>query len=610
MKSVVMLWEACLAEAGDQHHVRTDRDLAYARERIEQEGIEFLAITLPAFEREILRGLSIGRVESGMFPGFRKRGVLPAFMQDFLLHLFDADGLLRSDADPSVLRSMRQVCLLVGKLEVPVTREREDEALAAYVRTDRELEGLHEDDLVVFRTVARNLLAPFLAVVEARLWSGEWQPRYSSGATADRESYNSRFAVRTWTERLQGCFPWWDDLAFSAREILLHADDFSVLARDMEPPCRVSTVPKTMKGPRIIAMEPSWMMYCQQGILHVMTDVLAQPRFADLANFFGWHDQEPNRRLARIGSYGGSYATIDLSEASDRVSLELAEALLSSTPFLRKCVMAARTERAQLPRGGAVLDLQKFASMGSALCFPIESMVFFTIQSIAWAEHVGMDPSALRVCDLPRMRTYGDDLIIPVRAAQNLIQRLEAYGLKVNSAKSYTTGEFRESCGADWFRGHDVSVFRLRHVFPESDRHLEHLDSAVEFHNHAYEAGWIFTAAAAEGLLGLLNRYLPRVPVGTNVLALWSWEGPFETRVHPALHRIQYRAFKVRTVKPKDALNEYGALKKWHQPHGEVPREPNHLERDGRSQFAGVTIGWTSEPYESLVQEVKGDLYD
>lgn len=609
MKSVDMLWEACLMEAGIQHSVRIDRDLAYAKSRVEAEGMAFLAITLPAFEKDLLRAVSKGEVEPGMFPGFRKRGVVPRFLSGFLYHLFHTDGSLRDDADPSALRALRQILLLAGKIEMPVTRKREEDAIKAFVETDERLGGIDEHELALFRTVSRNLLGSVLAEVEARLWSGDWRPRFSSGATADRESYNSRFTVRTWTERLQNVFPYWEDVVASPWEFITSTDEgtrydgdpVSVLAREDEPSVKIALVPKTMKGPRIIAEEPSWVMYAQQGILHVMTEVLAKKKHRILSDAFSWKSQEPNRLLAREGSVDGSYATLDLSEASDRVSLELSDALYSCAPFLRECVNAARTETAKLP-DGTVIKLKKFSSMGSALCFPTESMVFFIIQSIAWAESVGMDPSALRLRDLPRMRTYGDDLIVPEVAAQALIRWLEAFGLKVNARKSFTTGHFRESCGSDWFRGHDVSVFRLRQLFPESGRQLEGIDSAIEFHNHAYSAGWFLVAAAAEALLELAcGHKMPRVPVGTDVSALWCWVGPHSVRLHPGLHRVQYRAFKTRQVKPVDPLDGYGALKKVWQPHGDEPREKRHLERDGRSRVAGVTLGWTSAPYISQV---------
>jgi hypothetical protein len=409
--------------------------------------------------------------------------------------------------------------------------------------------------------------------------------------------YNSRHSFRTWTERLQSFLLWEDELAFSYREIVDNLDDFSVLAPDQEPPSKVTTVPKTMKAPRIIAEEPVWNQFIQQGVLHVMTEVIQEPRFRRLADIFSWLDQEPNRELARVGSVDGSYATFDLSEASDRVSLQLVEALLAQHPFLKGVVLASRSRTAKLSTGDEIV-LKKFASMGSSLCFPIESMVFFIIEAIAWAEHEGMVPSALRVRGLPRMRVYGDDLIVPQAVAQILPRRLETYGLKVNSRKSFTTGPIRESCGADWYLGSDISVFKLRVPFPEAEHQFETISRTIEFHNNAYSAGWFLVAGQAELSLNGIFRKLPRVPVGTRLSALWSWDqvDSGAVRLDPKLQRRQYRSFVFRQMKPIDPLEGYGALKKSFAPHSDE-RGSKHLERDGRSRYAGVHIGWSVEPY-------------
>lgn len=597
MKSVVMLWVACLKEAGDQHHVRIDRDLAYAESRIEQEGDQFLTITLPNFEKDLLTAITQGSIGSNLFVGFRRRGGLPAFLSGFLCHLFNGDGELRVDADITVLRTVRQILLLVSKVKCSVAQKRERQALKAYVDTDASLEEIPESLLADFRDASKALLAPYLAAVESRIWSGDWIPRHSSGALATRESYNSRYSSRTWTERLQAVLPWEHDLAVSPRELIDNLDEFSVLASEQEPPSKVTTVPKTMKGPRIIAEEPVWNQFVQQGVLSVMTETLSESRFRPLADIFSWLDQEPNRELARVGSIDGSFATLDLSEASDRVSLQLVEALLAQHPFLRDVVLASRSQRAKLSSGQTIV-LKKFASMGSSLCFPMESMVFFIIEAIAWAEHEGIVPSQLRIRGLPRMRVYGDDLIVPSTVAQNLSQRLESYGLRVNTRKSFTTGPIRESCGADWYHGEDISVFKVRDLLPETDHQSELIASAIDLHNRAYSAGWTGVAAAVEESLSKLFRRLPRAPVGTRIPALWTWDNimPNAVRHEPRLQRLQYRSFILRQVKPVDPLEGYGAFKKFALPHS-VDRTADHLERDGRSRYAGVHIGWLVAPY-------------
>lgn len=592
MKSVVMLWIACLSEAGDQCQVRTHRDEAYALSRIEDEGLAFLAITLPAFEKDLLTAVSRGYIGSDLFCGFRKRGGLPAFLSGFLLRVFDTSGSIRADPSPQHLRALRQILLLMSKIELPTSQVREEAAIAAYIDTDRGLEdvSLSLDLIERFEEKVRAVLLPYLSAVESLLYSGEWLPRHSSGALATRESYNSRFSFRTWTERLQKVLPWWEDSGIGVTESLDH--DVLILAPDEEPPVRVALVPKTMKGPRIIAMEPVWNQFVQQGILHAMTEVLERPTFRPLADRFSWKSQEPNRELARVGSLDGSFATLDLSEASDRVSLELAELLFSRTPFLRECVLASRSLRASTP-GGETITLNKFASMGSSLCFPVESMVFFIISLLAIDESMEHGTDANRPVGLPTVRVYGDDLIVPEAAALSLKALLESYGLKVNARKSFTTGLFRESCGSDWFMGCDVSVFRLKSPLPSSRHQLELMDKGIQFHNRVYDAGWYGLGKAVEDHLKKVYPPLPYVPIGTPTSALWSWDKVSARRLSTTLHRHEVKTVVFRQTKPIDPAEGYGALRKFFQPHGDEPRDKEHLERDGRTRYAGMNIGWT-----------------
>lgn len=591
MKSVVALWQACLREAGELHQVHVQRDMAYAMSRIEHEGLSFLTITLPAFEKDFLSALALGRVTSDHFLSFKKKGGLPAFLSGFLRCVFDTAGYIREDADPSVVRSLRQILLLVSKIELPTTPSRERDAVEAYVSTDVEVGRVEIDpDLLDrFSKWSRHMLGSYFSRIEKRIWSEPLPVRHSSGALATRESYNSRFGFSTYTERLHRIFPFWEVVTPSWRE-LVDGVDISMLPPELEPPVRVALVPKTMKGPRIIAMEPVWMQFVQQGLLSVFTDELR--RDGDLAARCGWLDQEPNRRLARRGSIDGSFATIDLSEASDRVSVQVVRTLLGSAKYLLSAVMAARSERAELP-DGRIIALNKFASMGSSMCFPIESLVFQVLVRMAIGESEGeLRPSKRSSRFSRESRVFGDDLIVPEDSAPHLVRLLEAFGLKVNLNKSFTTGRFRESCGSDWFRGYDVSVFKLRSPFPTKARQPS-LERAIDFHNRAFSHGWFSTAEFVAKWL-LTTDYIPYGPPQEGSSYLWTYGKPTRQRWNRNLQRLETQSLVFKKRKPLDPLDGYGALKKFFQPHGDEPREVDHLQRDGRSQPVGVTVGWTA----------------
>lgn len=277
MKSVAVLWLACLEEAGEQCHVRTLRDKAYAESRFRTEGLSFFTITLPAFEKDLLTAIQQGQVTSDLFCGFRRRGGLPAFLSGFLRLLFDGTGKIRHDAPAFVLRAIRQVLLLSSKIELETSERRRKAAIQAYLDTDDGIESTGPLD--EFQRAVRLHLDAYLADVESRLYRDEWQPRHSSGKLATRESYNSRFGFLTWTDRLHDVLPYWNDMRLSFRQQV--EMDVNVLPRDEEPPVRVTLVPKTMKTPRVIAMEPAWMMFVQQGILHLMTDTLRESKHRD-----------------------------------------------------------------------------------------------------------------------------------------------------------------------------------------------------------------------------------------------------------------------------------------------------------------------------------------
>ena len=587
MKSEVKLWITCLDEAGSTFSVRTLHDKAYALSRIKDEGIAFLTITLPRFEKDFLQSLAQGRVSSDSFLGFKRKRGLPAFLWGFLSRVFDVDGTLKYNVDPSLIKGIRQILLLLSKVEYPVSELRNVQAIEAYVATDELLPELSEDFLMKFKEAAESLLGDYLRRVESKIWSRDWTPRHSGGALATRETSNGRWSNRTWTNRLQAIIPYWDDLLTFPSE---SPEDIIVLARHDEPPAKLVLVPKTMKSPRVIVEEPCHMQYVQQGVFHVMSEVLRERDFLELHNSFSWDSQDHNRLYAKLGSIDGSFATIDLSEASDRVSLQLVEQLLAGSRYLRDLVLSCRSERVKLP-DGRVHVLNKFASMGSSLCFPIESMIFYVIAEMAEASVRAVGPSTKRLRPSGRVRIYGDDIIVPTEVAHTAFGLLETYGLKVNVDKTFYTGRFRESCGSDWYAGSDVSVFRLRHPLPRKARQHELLRSAIEFHNAVYYDGWFLVAEYLRRSLVGIVPYIPRVPLGTRAHALWSWEGPYVVRTSRTLHRTEYKVLLFREVKPSDELDGYGALKKSFVNLGNEI-DADHLQRAGRSQCVGYSIGW------------------
>jgi len=102
------------------------------------------------------------------------------------------------------------------------------------------------------------------------------------------------------------------------------------LSPQEELPTRLVAVPKTQATPRLIAEEPTVMQYIQQAIMQSLVPEIESNLIS--GSFTGFTDQAPNQLLARKGSEDGSLATLDLSEASDRVANWLVEELFGDFP--------------------------------------------------------------------------------------------------------------------------------------------------------------------------------------------------------------------------------------------------------------------------------------
>lgn len=220
---------------------------------------------------------------------------------------------------------------------------------------------------------------------------------------------------------------------------------------------RTIFVPKTATKLRTISMEPVSLQYIQQGVMREIYGFIERHPF--LGSRIQLSDQGQNQVLALKGSIDHTYGTIDLSHASDSVSWDLVRRLFRPVPLLYKWLLATRSKCTLLPTGETV-TLHKFAPMGSALCFPIECIVFAA--AVEYASRV--------VCTRERVASqlwsvYGDDLVVPSHIYDYVEDVLEACGFTVNRTKSYNTGKYRESCGKEYYDGRDISPLYYRTPF-------------------------------------------------------------------------------------------------------------------------------------------------
>jgi len=471
-------------------------DIKTIESRWRSEGDSFFTITLPAYCKDFERSLEYGAVTQELFRGWRKissangPSVIPQFLGGFMSLIFDRDsGKLLPEQEIEAIRAIRQLTLMYGKILLPCSDARREAAFLSYVEVEQEmrredamrssvlLEKLNQASTVMWGTVLQH--------VDEDVYNGRIIPKHGPGKTADRLQGNRKFDQLEWTERLQDVFSWDEFMIPSHRYSQEYLPKVQFLDPEHERPVKVVGVPKTLKTPRIIAIEPTCMQYVQQGLMARFVEYIESPvlykdpcpswgtvRDRNIGfGVVGFRDQEPNQLLAKEGSLTGELATLDLSEASDRVSNQLVTTMLANYPHLKRAVAACRSLKADVP-GHGVMPLAKFASMGSALTFPIEAMIFSSIIFIGIAEELGLPrvDTDLVLRYRSRVRVYGDDIVVPVRFVSRVVESLEAFGFKVNASKSFWNGSFRESCGKEYYNGEDVSVFRIRRVFPSPAR--------------------------------------------------------------------------------------------------------------------------------------------
>jgi len=332
------------------------------------------------------------------------------------------------------------------------------------------------------------------------------------------------------------------------------------------------------------------MQYMQQAILERFVAGLGSSSLLD--PFLRFTDQVPNQDMARDGSLGSGLATLDLSEASDRVSNLLVRSLFNRFPNLQEGIDATRSRQADVP-GYGVVRLSKFASMGSALCFPIEAIVFLTCVFLGIQDVLNRPLTRNTIRSFHgKVRVYGDDIIVPVEYVFAVVSRLESFGFKVNKNKSYWNGKFRESCGKDYYDGTDVTVVRVRQEFPARQQDAIKVASLVSLRNQFYARGLWQTCRYLDEQI---ERFIPfpAVSPDSEALGKHSFLG-FETeKLCPELQRPMVKAACLVTKIPENPLDDYGALMKFFLRRGDSPSpDKEHLLRSGRPDTVGIKIRW------------------
>lgn len=560
MKRPTMLYQAILTQVSIDLKVSTERDYEYIRSRIEHEGLSFLTITLPVLSDSLEEGLETGRftLPNGFKP-FKRSGTLPALLQGLFKRVFMLDGSLQSEPCPASIYWIRQISRFFKKPRISCSPQREAEAIMRFKTIEEELND---------QSAAISRKDTLLDTVATILWSSVFPTvdhdsivcGHGPGVTADRRLPNERRRIREWYQRFESSFPCADHafpnygLAWSGG-CSEGVSGIKFIDLKDESPVRVVFVPKTLKAPRVIAIEPSVMQFVQQGLSRWMVSTLEDHRLT--RNSVRFSDQTTNRRLAYEASVNRRLATIDLSDASDRVHLDLVRRIFSSSP-IKDYLDDARSLHADLPDSTNII-LNKYASMGSALCFPVEACVFYTLVLTSIVRATGKRPTYKLIERLSRdISVFGDDIIVPTRYVDVVSSYLESYALRVNRRKSFSRSAFRESCGADYFNGYSVLPVYAREVAPARREEWtpSHIMAWISTSDQFYISGsWHVCQVIRDMVEDVVRCRLPRSRVETSGLGFYSLLYDTKLRWHQSLYSYRQSRLHFLPTKVKDIID-------------------------------------------------------
>lgn len=566
--------------ASGRPHLKSslENDLATILSGIEHEGIQYCTITLPSLYKAIYRSFATGKLETPTCFSRLKGTALPKLFSGLLKDVYSDDGSLLPNACIASITEVVQLTALGYKLDVPCKKERIDAVLDDFKKTELELAGLTEEIDQIQEFSNMNFLdhrdlplgvyhsAKILGLATHAIrdifsdyeWRGklipafDWRdilPKHGPGAVATGERRREKWQFKRKYSAIHAIYPYYEYFVSCRKDLLDSISWYRNLEQHTSGQAKVVLVPKDSRGPRIISMEPLEYQFIQQGLWRSLKRRFeTHPLTRHRVNF---ENQSMNQVHALVGSIDGTWATLDMKEASDRVSVALVKALFRDAPEVLKALLACRTTSTKLP-DGTVLDLHKFAPMGSALCFPIESIVHYVL-AVCCIQHTSIEngiwlsfeKASKLVC------VYGDDIIIHRDYADTVMKIFPHFGLKFNEDKCFIHGPFRESCGVDAFKGHPITPIKWRKPWLQRPDAVT-IQSACELASLFYQRGYLQAANMVwenvESFVGKLPTTDLRMEVGylTRRSRFPYLHTPYPVRKDLNLQLLEHRALSLK----------------------------------------------------------------
>ena len=555
LRQFIGLYRSILMDATDFHPTlrkEFDRDLSRLESLSTNMGVKLFTLALPTLGKVLDQALDSGRLAFNGEPlsgPINRKIRIPRLFRGFWMLLFDADGCLKQDIDPNDVLFLRTLlyagkryqmdCSLTAKYSTIKEFYDVDEALPPSSQIwDGDGSSVDPHSPVTFQDFGSSTGDLFRSESDRELdfllrtaqecadrvsgLLGEFIPsvsrfRHGPGAVSDLDARKDfKYSFRHWNPRLQWVFPASEFAVANSRDIGITNSFDNGTSILMEWPSVLCCVLKTQKAPRLFAKEPSCNQWCQQSVRSYLTDAISACVIGDSIDF---GRQELSGELALAGSIDGSLATIDLSSASDRLSCAVVERMFRKNDSLLSAMIASRTRYivnrldVKQPK---LHKLRKFASMGSALTFPVQSIVFYTLCCAAGLVATGTSLRDWTVI-ARQVRVYGDDLIVPVSWMPFVEKLFTGLLLKINRSKTFTGKNFRESCGSDCFRGYYVTPGQVRQFYDESK--LSTLQGVVDTSNNLFYKGfWHASSYVLSTVQEGIRKLIPSVRVVSDAL--------------------------------------------------------------------------------------------
>jgi len=533
-----------------EHQSSLDRDFKTIEWRYRNEGFSFLAKTLPSFGDAVFASL-----EEGLFncpTGFAKKGALPLFLGGLLEVVFDRrTGLLKDAKETAyILADIRQLTYVFRKALGKPRDERilDVHAKACFAETDQELTRESRDPLL--QSISRRLFHPTSEQDVRRII-----PRNGPGGVAEHLRSNRKYNA------ILGSFDPEDATRYGWSFLECVTYDYGEMpASTRKDHAILHSVPKSSTSRRTITIEPAYNMFCQQAWNGYLRDRIARSPL--LSRSISLDDQSPSQEMALKSSHTRLSATVDLSAASDRLSLSLVKLCFEHDAILLDGLLRHRTAYVEID--GNRSELKKYAGMGNATTFPVQTLIFtfLSVKAIVLSEGLTLSRRDLAYA-LSRVRVFGDDIIIPSTAYGALRLDLETHGLKVNQRKSFVNSHFREACGLDAYDGVEITPTYVRHDL-DGPSDPSFLASIISTSNQLFDRCFYRSADYLRTIVEKSLGHLPLVRKSSSGMGWTTRSDAYEPeRWNKTLHRFDQRLWCLSTKRCQDRISGVPALLKF-----------------------------------------------